>query len=110
MITPILDGSILDGITRKSAIYLLKSKGFSVEERKISIDEVTEAHRKGLLQEVFGTGTAAVISPVGELLYQEHHMIINQNEIGPVAQDLYQTITDIQWGRIEGPSNWSIKI
>lgn len=110
IITPELNGSILAGITRKSVLELLRNQGANVEERRISIDEVVTAYQNGKLQEVFGTGTAAVISPVGELLYRDQKMIINDNQIGPVSQKLYDDLTDIQWGRKQGPAGWSIEV
>lgn len=106
VITPELDGSILAGITRKSIIELLKNKGYKVTERKISIQEVADAADAGKLQEVFGSGTAAVISPVGELKWEDKVMVINNNEIGPVARYAYDTLTGIQWGSIPGPEGW----
>ena len=110
VVTPELNGSILPGITRASALELLRDKGYKVEERKISIDELIGAAKDGRLKEVFGTGTAAVISPVGEILYEGTHYVINDGKIGPVAQDIYDTITDTQYGRIEDKYNWVRKI
>jgi len=111
VITPDLtDGNILPGVTRRSCIEVLKHLGIPVEERKLSIDEVIEAHKNGKLNEVFGTGTAAVISPVGELFDDGNKMIINNNEIGPVAQKLYDTLTGIQWGKIEDPFGWTVSV
>ena len=106
VITPELDGSILAGITRKSIIELLTEKGYKVTERKISIQEVFDAADSGKLQEVFGSGTAAVISPVGELKWEDKVIRVNNNEIGPVAQYAYDTLTGMQWGRIPGPEGW----
>lgn len=106
VLAPELDGSILAGITRKSIIELLKSKGYKVTERKIAIQEVADAADAGKLQECFGSGTAAVISPVGELKWGDKVMVINNNEIGPIAQYAYDTLTGIQWGRIPGPDGW----
>lgn len=110
IITPKLNGSILAGITRKSVLELLTLQNYKIEERRISIDEVLEAYDTGKLQEVFGTGTAAIISPVGELLYRDKKMIINNNQIGPVSQRLFDDLTDIQWGRKAGPANWSVTV
>ena len=111
VITPDLtDGNILPGVTRRSCIEVLKHLGYDVEERKLSIDEVIEAHKNGKLNEVFGTGTAAVISPVGELFDDGNKMIINNNEIGPVAQKLYDTLTGIQWGKIDDPFGWTVPV
>ncbi len=110
VITPELNGSILPGITRDSMIQVLKSKNIPVEERRISIDEVVEAHNNGTLEEVFGTGTAAVISPVGELKYLNEKYIINKGEIGEVSQMLYNTLTGIQNGSIEDTFGWTIRL
>ena len=111
VVTPDLtDGNILPGVTRRSCIELLESWGMPVEERKVSIDEVLEAHDNGHLNEAFGTGTAAVISPVGELYDNGKSYVINNNEIGPVAKKLYDTLTGIQWGKIEDKLGWTVKI
>lgn len=110
VITPELNGSILPGITRDSMIQVLKSKNIPVEERRISIDEVVAAHNNGTLEEVFGTGTAAVISPVGELKYLNDKFIINNGEIGEVSQMLYNTLTGIQNGSIEDTFGWTIRL
>ena len=111
VITPELtDGNILPGVTRASCVELLKKWGVPVEERKLSIDEVMEAHANGTLDEAFGSGTAAVISPIGELYDGEKKMIINNNEIGPVAKRLYDAITGIQWGKTEDIMGWVEKI
>lgn len=110
VITPELVGSILPGITRKSTIELCKSWGMKVTERRISIDEVAKAYKNGQLKEVFGTGTAAVISPVGQLKWGDMVMLINDNKIGPVSQKLYDTMTGIQWGRIPDEHNWIVKV
>ena len=110
LITPSLDGATLPGVTRMSTIELLRSNGFTVTERKISIDEVADAAANGLLEEAFGTGTAAVISPIGELLYGENNMIINNGEIGVVSQMLYDELTGIQWGKKPDKFGWTVKI
>lgn len=110
VITPMLNGSILPGITRDSTIHLCKSWGYDVEERRISVDEVIEAQKSGKLEEVFGTGTAAVISPVGKLRYIDDVMLINNGEIGPLSQRLYDTMTGIQYGRLEDPFGWRVTV
>ena len=110
VITPELSGSILDGITRRSMIELLQNEGKKVTQRRISIDEIVKAYEDNHLKEVFGTGTAAVISPVGELKFKDKVMIINDNKIGPVSQHLYDTLTGIQWGRIDDKYNWTLKV
>ena len=110
IVTPMLSGSILPGITRKSIIELLKSKGYPVSERKISIDEIIDALENGKMEEFWGCGTAAVVSPVGELYYEGKTYIINDNKIGETTQMLYDTLTDIQWGRAEDKFGWITKI
>ena len=107
IVTPALNGSILPGITRKSCLQLLRDKGFEVEERKLSVEELISAARDGSLEEAFGSGTAAVVSPIGSLYYKGETFVISGGGIGPVAQDLYDTLTGIQWGRIEDPYGWS---
>ncbi len=106
VVTPALQGSILSGITRMSSIELLKDWGYKVSERKLSIDEVAEAYDKGQLKEAFGTGTAAVISPIGELKWGDKVMKINNGEIGPISHRLYNDLTGIQWGKIEDKFGW----
>jgi branched-chain amino acid aminotransferase len=110
VITPELTGSVLPGITRKSALEVCKSKGYKVSERRISIQEIADAYDNGKLDEVFGTGTAAVISPVGHLKWGDKVMTINNNEIGPISQMLYDTMTGIQWGKIPDEFGWIEKI
>ncbi len=108
IVTPMLNGSILPGVTRNSVIELCKKLGYTVEERRISADELIEAQKNGKLDECFGTGTAAVISPVGKLRYKDDVMLINNNEIGEVSQKLYDTLTGIQWGKCEDEFGWTI--
>ena len=110
IVTPELSGSILPGITRNSVINVCKSWGLTVEERKISVEELIDAQKSGRLEECFGTGTAAVISPVGKLRYKDDVMLINNNTIGEVSQKLYDTITGIQWGECEDKFNWTITL
>ena len=111
VITPALEeGSILPGVTRKSSIQLLRDMGYTVEERKLSLAEVEEAYANGKLDEAFGTGTAAVVSPMGLLDTGDVKMVINNNEIGPIAQKLYDTLTGIQWGRVEDKFGWTVKV
>lgn len=110
VVTPALQGSILSGITRKSCLDIVRSWGMKAEERRISIDEVVEAYNAGKLDEVFGTGTAAVISPVGHLRYGDLVMTINDNKIGAISQRLYDELTGIQWGRVEDKFGWTVKI
>ncbi len=106
IVTPMLSGSILPGITRMSCIAVLKDKGFEVEERLLSIDELAEAMENGKLEEAWGCGTAAVVSPIGELCYKGVKYPVNNGEIGEVTQMLYDTLTGIQWGKIEDTFGW----
>ncbi len=111
VVTPSLaEGSILPGVTRASCIQLLRDMGYEVEERKLSIDEVEAAYKAGKLNEAFGTGTAAVVSPMGLLDNGKEKMVINDQQIGPVAQKLYDTLTGIQWGKIEDSYGWTVKV
>ena len=110
VVTPALQGSILSGITRKSSIELCRSWGLKVSEKRITIQEVADAYDAGKLQEVFGTGTAAVISPVGTLKWGDKVMTINNNKIGEISQKLYDTMTGIQYGKIEDKFNWGYKL
>ncbi len=110
VVTPMLQGSILPGITRKSAIEVCKSKGIKVTERRITIQEIADAYDAGKLNEVFGTGTAAVISPVGHLKWNDKIMEINDNKIGEISQMLYDTMTGIQWGKIEDTFGWTVEV
>ena len=107
LITPSLQkNTVLAGVTRDTVLTLAREWGMKVSERNISIEEVADAHAKGKVQEVFGTGTAAVISPVGLLHYKGKDMVFNDMKIGPVAQKFYDTITGIQYGEIEDTRNW----
>ncbi|MCQ2482862.1 MAG: branched-chain amino acid aminotransferase [Clostridia bacterium] len=110
LVTPMLNGSILPGITRRSCIEIAKSLGYEVEERRVSIDEIIEAGKAGKLDECFGTGTAAVVSPVGELKYEDNIIKINNGEIGKLTQKVYDTITGIQSGKVEDTFGWVTKI
>ncbi len=110
LVTPVLNGSILPGITRDSVITLAKRWDVRVSERQISIDELIDAHESGKLQEIFGTGTAAVISPVGEMKYEDRVINIGDGKVGLMANRLYQDITDIQYGRTEDKMGWIEKV
>ncbi len=110
IITPMLSGSILPGITRKSCIEVLKKEGYTVTERLLSIDELETAMENGTLEEAWGCGTAAVVSPIGELCYKGKKYAVNNGEIGEVTQKLYDTLTGIQWGKIEDTFGWTVKI
>ena len=110
IVTPQLNGSILPGITRDSVLQLCREWELPVEERKISIDEIFDAYQNGKLEEVFGTGTAAVISPVGHLRWENHIMQVQDGGIGPVSQKLYDTLTGIQLGKTEDKHNWTFEV
>ena len=110
VVTPSLNGSILPGITRNSVLQLCRDWGYEVEERKISAQELLEAQKNGTLEECFGTGTAAVISPVGKLRYVDEVMTINGGDIGPLSQKLYDTITGIQTGKLPDEKGWRVKV
>ncbi len=103
-------GTVLPGITRMSCIELLKSWGYKVNEGKLAIDTVMDAGRNGTLEEVFGTGTAAVISPVGSLMYEKEVVEINDFKIGDLTQKLYDTLTGIQYGKLEDTFGWTVKV
>ena len=107
IVTPMLSGSILPGITRKSCIELLKSWGYDVEERLFSVDELFEAAKNGTLEEAWGTGTAAVVSPIGQLFYKGKAYVVSNNEIGETTQKLYDNLTGIQWGKVKDENGWS---
>ncbi len=107
IVTPMLSGSILPGITRKSCIELLKSWGYDVEERLFSVDELFEAAENGSLEEAWGTGTAAVVSPIGQLFYKGKAYVVSNNEIGETTQKLYDNLTGIQWGKVKDENGWS---
>lgn len=110
VVTPMLNGSILSGITRMSTIELLKHWGIPVSERRISIEEVYEAYKSGKLEECFGTGTAAIISPVGELKWEDKIMPVNNNQIGEVTQRIFDTITGIQTGTAKDEFGWVLTV
>ena len=111
VVTPsIAEGSILPGITRKSILEYLRAKGIPCEERKISAEELMEAARTGRLEEAFGCGTAAVISPVGTLAFKDEVYEINGGKIGETSQWLYDTLTGIQWGKIEDEMGWVVPV
>ncbi|QSX09705.1 branched-chain amino acid aminotransferase [Alkalibacter rhizosphaerae] len=105
-----LEGSILSGITRNSTITLLKDWGLEVVEEKMTIQQLAEHHKAGRLEEAFATGTAAVISPIGVLGWQGEDLVINDNQIGEVSQKLYDTMTAIQYGKVEDEFGWVIQL
>ncbi len=104
-------GTVLPGVTRMSCIELLRKWGYAVDcDTRLSIDELVQAGQEGRLEEVFGTGTAAVISPVGELRYKDTVLTINNFQTGPVTQRLYDTLTGIQWGRLPDDMGWTLTV
>ena len=106
IVTPALSGSILPGITRRSCLELMRSWGYDVQERQISVDELLEAAASGSLEEAWGTGTAAVVSPIGHLSYKGDVYEVSNNEIGALTQKLYDELTGIQWGKVEDKFGW----
>lgn len=107
IVTPELSGSVLPGITRKSCLELLKSWGYTVEERTLPVDELIAAAADGSLMEAWGTGTAAVITPIGEIFYNGKGYEVGGFKIGEVTQRLYDMLTGIQWGKIDDPYGWT---
>ena len=110
IVTPKLTGSILPGITRKSCIEILQKEGYKVSERLLSVEELSNAMKDGTLKEAWGCGTAAVISPIGELCYKDHKYIVNGGKIGEITQHLYDTLTGIQWGNLPDTFGWTYRI
>lgn len=110
VITAPIDGSVLPGVTRDSMIHLMRDWGITVKEEPLAVDDLMKAAHDGSLEEVFGTGTAAVISPVGQLRYKDDEVVINNFEIGELTHKLYDTLTGIQWGRIPDPYGWTVDI
>ncbi len=110
VITPPVGGTVLAGVTRDSALSLMRRWGLKVSERPLTIDEVVAAHKSGALKEVWGTGTAAVISPVGELAYKNEKMVIHAGRIGELTQKLYDAIVGIQYGKDPDPDKWTVEV
>ena len=110
VLTPELSGSILPGVTRKSCIDLIRSWGIEVEERLITAQELFEAAENGTLEEAWGCGTAAVISPIGSMGWEDKKISINEGKIGPIAQKLYDTLYGIQSGKVEDTLGWTEKV
>lgn len=103
-------GTVLPGVTRRSSIELLHDWGYEVIEGRLAIADVMKAGREGKLEEVFGTGTAAVVSPVKELDWKGEKVFINDGKIGPVTQKLYDTMTGIQWGKLPDTKGWTVPV
>src|SRR3989442_1559874 len=110
VVTPPLSGTILAGVTRDSALTLMRDWGLRVAERPVTIDEVAAAARKGTLEEGWGPGTAAVISPVGELAYKGEQLVINGGRIGTLTQKLYDAIAGIQYGTAPDTRGWTVPV
>ena len=110
VVTPMLNGSILPGVTRDSIIQVCKDWGYEVEERRISVDELVAAAKDGSLEEVWGTGTAAVVSPVNKLRYEDEVMHIGDGGIGELTQKLYDELTGIQWGKRPDTRGWRVTV
>lgn len=104
------EGTVLPGVTRDSMLHILKDWGYTVREERLAIDDLMRFAHEGKLEEVFGTGTAAVISPVGELRYKDDVVVINDNKTGELTQKLYDTLTGIQWGKIADDYNWTVEV
>jgi branched-chain amino acid aminotransferase len=110
LVTPPLEGTILPGITRDCVIRLASHWGIQVSERRVSMPEVIGAHASGKLREVFGSGTAAVISPVSELVFQGESLVIAEGRVGDWTQRLFDTLTGIQYGKMEDPFGWTLPV
>ena len=110
VVTPELTGSVLPGITRKSCLELLRDWGYSVEERLVSARELFDAAQSGTLEEAWGTGTAAVVSPIGLLAWEDRRAAVSGGSIGPLTQKLYDTLTGIQWGTVEDAHSWTVPV
>ncbi len=108
--TPMLNGSILPGITRMSCLEVLRDMGYNATERLISVDELVDAMKNGTLEEAWGCGTAAVVSPIGKLSYLGEDYTVNGGKIGETTQLLYDTLTGIQWGKVEDKFGWIVKV
>ena len=110
VVTPMLNGSILPGVTRDSILTVCRDWGYEVEERRISVDELVAAAKDGSLEEVWGTGTAAVVSPVNKLRYEDEVMNIGDGSIGELTQKLYDELTGIQWGKLPDKRGWRVTV
>ena len=110
VVTPSLNGSVLAGVTRDSVIQMIRHWGIRLEERLLPIDEVLAAAKNGTLVEAFGSGTAAVISPIGELNIGGETIVIGNNQTGELTARLYDTLTGIQFGRLPDPFGWTMEV
>ena len=98
------------GVTRDSLIHILRDWGYKVNETHLSVDDLMKAGHDGTLEEAFGTGTAAVVSPVGEFVYKDDSVVVNDFKIGELTQKLYDTLTGIQWGKLEDKYGWTTPV
>lgn len=105
-----IDGSVLPGVTRDSILHILRDWGYTVHEDRLSVDDLMRAGHDGTLEEAFGTGTAAVISPIGEFLYRDDAVTVNDFRTGELTQKLYDYLTGIQWGRVEDAYGWTTMV
>ena len=105
-----IEGTVLPGVTRDSMIHILRDWGYTVREERLSVEDLMAAGHNGKLEEVFGTGPAAVISPVGQLRYKDDVVVVNDNKTGELTQKLYDTLTGIQWGRLEDKYGWTVEV
>ena len=110
IITPMLTGSILPGVTRKSILELARSWGMETVERKITVDELMEGCKNGTVQEAFMCGTAAVVTPIGGFVRGEEKVVVNHNKIGEMTQKVYDELTGVQWGLKEDKFGWTVKV
>jgi branched-chain amino acid aminotransferase len=110
VITPELTGTILPGITRDSVLTMLRDWGVKATERRISLEEIRTAAKDGRLREAFGVGTAAVISPIGEFNIRSEKYTVGNGDIGLLSKKIYNSLTDIQWGRAEDKYGWTVEI
>ena len=105
-----IEGTVLPGVTRDSIIHILKDWGYKVNETRLSVDDLMKAGHDGTLEEAFGTGTAAVISPVGEFVYKDDKVTVNDFKTGELTQKLYDYLTGIQWGSVEDKYHWLVEV
>ena len=110
IVTSPLSGTILDGITRRSILTLVREMGYEIEERALTVDEILDGADSGKLVEAFGTGTAAVVSPVGEFTYRGRTVKLGGGEVGALTKKLHETLTGIQYGRLPDPHGWVVTI
>jgi len=110
IVTPPTDGTILEGVTRDSVIVLLRDKGYIVEERDISVDEVLEAYREGNLREAFGTGTAAVIAQITAIGYQDDDLNLPDIAQASISSYLMKALDEIRRGHAPDKHNWMVKV